>query len=198
MFDNVDNDDKPKILTESEIMELQNKHGVVLFYMDGCGHCDIMKPGWNKLIQELKEKHKDEIILGAIESSDMHLFKKSGISPSVSGFPTILYFHPNNLTRHEAYKGDRSYEDLKKWILDKKDGKGKPTVVLVENYKPDISNMKQGMKGTNIMKIVNKKKGLSQMGGGRRSRRYRKKSGNRRSMKKKTNKRASIRYSRRY
>lgn len=200
MFDNVDNadkddsGDKPKILTESEIMELQNKHGVVLFYMDGCGHCDIMKPDWNKLIQELKDKHKDEIILGAIERSNMHLFKKSGISPSVSGFPTILYFHPNNLTRHEAYKGDRSYEDLKKWILNKKDGKGKPTVVLVENYKPDVSNMKQGMKGTNSMKSANKTKGMSQMGGGRRSRRYR----NRRSMRKKTNKRRSRRYRRRY
>jgi thioredoxin-related protein len=189
-----DNDkDKVKVLTESEIMELQNKHGIVLFYMDGCGHCENMKPDWNKLIEELKDKHKDEIILGAIESSNMHIFKKSGISPSVSGFPTILYFHPNNLTRPDAYKGDRSYEDLKKWILDKKSSKGKPVVVLVENYKPDVSSMKQGMKGVDSMKSASRKKGSSQTGGGRRSRRNR----NRNSMRKKSKRRQSRRYRRR-
>jgi thiol-disulfide isomerase/thioredoxin len=165
------NDDKPKILTEAEIMELKNKHGIVLFYMDGCGHCEKMKPDWNKLIDELKEKHKDEIILGAIESSNMDMFKKSGISPSVSGFPTILYFHPNNITRHDMYNGDRSYEDLKKWILDKK---GKPSIVIIEKYNPDVKNMKKGMKGMDSMKGMNIK-GLAQTGGGRRtrSRRYR-------------------------
>lgn len=147
-----DDNNKPKTLTESEIMELQNKHGVVLFYMDGCGHCEIMKPEWNKVINELKEKHKDEIILGAIESGDMDMFKKSGISPSVSGFPTILYFHPNNLSRNDIYNGDRSYEDLKKWILDKKDKNGKKNLVMVDNYKPNIDNMKKGMKGINSMK----------------------------------------------
>jgi thiol-disulfide isomerase/thioredoxin len=175
------NSDEPKILTESEIMELQNKHGIVLFYMDGCGHCEVMKPHWNKIIDELKEKHKDEIILGAIESSNMDMFKKSGISPSVSGFPTILYFHPNNITRHDVYNGDRSYEDLKKWILDKKDKKGKPSIVIIEKYNPDDNNMKKGMKGMNSMKAVNSVKsvnsvkgmnikGLAQTGGGRRSR----------------------------
>jgi hypothetical protein len=168
-------DDKPKILTESEIMELQNKHGIVLFYMDGCGHCEVMKPHWNKIIDELKEKHKNEIILGAIESSNMDMFKKSGISPSVSGFPTILYFHPNNITRHDVYNGDRSYEDLKKWILDKKDKKGKPSIVIIEKYNPDVNNMKKGMKGMNSAKGVNSAKsmnikGLAQTGGGRRSR----------------------------
>ena len=159
------NDNKPKILTEAEIMELKNKHGVVLFYMDGCGHCENMKPDWNKVIDELKDKYKDEIILGAIESSDMDMFKKSGISPSVSGFPTILYFHPNNITRHDIYNGDRSYADLKKWILDKKDRKGKPSIVVVEEYTPDVGNMKKGMKGMKSMNV----KSLAQTGGGRRT-----------------------------
>lgn len=112
--------DEPKILTESEIMELKKKHGVVLFYMNGCGHCVTMKPAWNKLINELKEKHKHEIILGAIESGNMDIFNKHGLKPSVSGFPTILYFNPNKPDKPESYTGDRSYDDLKKWILKKK------------------------------------------------------------------------------
>ena len=185
--------DEPKILTESEVMELKKKHGVILFYMDGCGHCETMKPAWNKLITELKDKHKNEIILGAVESSNMDMFKKHGISPSVSGFPTILYFHPNKITNPESYNGDRSYEDLKKWILDKKGkGKGSKPVVILTNYNPNNNRgMGMGMgkgKGTVTSHGLGKQRGLafSQSGGcsggGDRTRR-------RRRMKRKTHKR---------
>lgn len=140
--------DEPKILTESEIMELKKKHGVVLFYMNGCGHCVTMKPAWNKLINELKEKHKHEIILGAIESSNMDIFNKHGLKPSVSGFPTILYFNPNKPDKPESYTGDRSYEDLKKWILKKKDAGADNKLVILTNNDTDS---KPSNKGANII-----------------------------------------------
>jgi thiol-disulfide isomerase/thioredoxin len=161
------NDNEPKILSESEIMEFKKKHGIVLFYMNGCGHCETMKPAWNKVITELKEKHKNEIILGAVESSSMEIFKKHGINPSVSGFPTILYFHPKKHNAPEYYKGDRSYEDLKKWILTKK-GKGKsksdtpaPILILTDANKNKNTNNHANNMG-------NKSKGyaFSQSGGG--------------------------------
>ena len=161
------NDNEPKILSESEIMEFKKKHGIVLFYMNGCGHCETMKPAWNKVITELKEKHKNEIILGAVESSSMDMFKKHGINPSVSGFPTILYFHPKKHNAPEYYKGDRSYEDLKKWILTKK-GKGKsksdtpaPLLILTDANKNKNTNNHANNMG-------NKSKGyaFSQSGGG--------------------------------
>jgi hypothetical protein len=168
------NSDEPKILTESEIMELKKQHGIVLFYMNGCGHCETMKPAWNKLINELKDKHKNEIILGAIESGSMDMFKKHGISPSVSGFPTILYFHPNKLSTPESYKGDRSYEDLKKWLLSKKGkGKGKSndTLVILTDYKNNNNAQKKNLAGMGM----GKKKGFEfpQSGGGTRRRRMR-------------------------
>lgn len=167
------NSDEPKILTESEIMELKKKHGIVLFYMNGCGHCETMKPAWNKLINELKDKHKNEIILGAIESGSMDMFKKHGISPSVSGFPTILYFHPNKLTTPESYKGDRSYEDLKKWLLVKKSkGKSNDTLVILTDYKNNNAQ-KKNLAGMGMG--MGKKKGFefSQSGGGTKRRRMR-------------------------
>lgn len=185
--------DEPKILTESEVMELKKKHGVILFYMDGCGHCETMKPAWNKVITELKDKHKNEIILGAVESGNMDMFKKHGISPSVSGFPTILYFHPNKITNPESYNGDRSYEDLKKWILDKKGkGKGSTPVVILTNYNPNNNRgMSMGKSKDKSMVRSNglgKQRGLafSQSGGGngggitRRRRRMKRKSHKRR------------------
>jgi len=164
--------DEPKILTESEVMELKKKHGIILFYMNGCGHCETMKPAWNKVITELKDKHKNEIILGAVESSNMDMFKKHGISPSVSGFPTILYFHPNKLTNPEPYNGDRSYEDLKKWILSKK-GKGNKPVVILANYNPNNKHSKDKGMGMSMGMDLGKKRGLafSHSGGGRTRRR---------------------------
>jgi len=157
------NDNQPKILGETEIMELKKKHGIVLFYMDGCGHCEIMKPAWNKVVEELKDKHKDEIILGAVESSSMEMFKKHGIHPAVSGFPTILYFPPGRYNTPVHYKGDRSYEDLKNWILTKK-GKGKKgsnnSIVILTN-----TNNKNAM-GMGMGMGMGKTKGLAQTGGG--------------------------------
>ena len=177
------NDNEPKILSESEIMEFKKKHGIVLFYMNGCGHCETMKPAWNKVITELKEKHKNEIILGAVESGSMDMFKKHGINPSVSGFPTILYFHPKKHNAPEYYKGDRSYEDLKKWILTKK-GKGKsksdtptPLLILTDADKNKNTN-------NNHNEMGNKSKGyaFSQSGGGstKKRRRIKRKSHKRR------------------
>jgi len=179
------NDNEPKILSESEIMEFKKKHGIVLFYMNGCGHCETMKPAWNKVITELKEKHKNEIILGAVESGSMDMFKKHGINPSVSGFPTILYFHPKKHNAPEYYKGDRSYEDLKKWILTKK-GKGKsksdtPTPLLILT---DADKNKNKNTNNNHNDMGNKSKGyaFSQSGGGstKKRRRIKRKSHKRR------------------
>ncbi len=169
------NDNEPKILDEREIMELKKNHGIVLFYMNGCGHCEVMKPAWNKVIAELKDKHKNEIILGAIESGNMELFKKHGIHPAVSGFPTILYFPPGRHNTPEHYKGDRSYEDLKKWILSKKEkgkkGSNESLVILTNN----TNNINTGNKKTNIKNGMgmgtgmgtDKTKGVAQVGGGR-------------------------------
>jgi thiol-disulfide isomerase/thioredoxin len=170
------NDNEPKTITDSEIMELKKKHGIVLFYMNGCGHCETMKPSWNKLITELKDKHKNEIILAAIESSSMDMFKTHGINPAVSGFPTILYFQPGRHNMPEHYKGDRSYEDLKKWILTKK-GKGKKVsneslVILTNNANNtnniDTSNKKMNNKNNKNGTGMGKTKGVafSQFGGG--------------------------------
>jgi thiol-disulfide isomerase/thioredoxin len=168
------NDNEPKIITDSEIMELKKKHGIVLFYMNGCGHCETMKPAWNKLITELKDKHKNEIILGAIESSSMDMFKTHGINPAVSGFPTILYFQPGRHDMPEHYKGDRSYEDLKKWILTKK-GTGKKvksnSLVILTNTN-NTNNINTSNKKTKIKNGMGtgtgKAKGVafSQFGGG--------------------------------
>lgn len=108
----------PVNLTEKEIIELRDKSGVVLFYMNNCGYCEMLKPAWNKVVTEIKKLNNKDFIIGAIESSNMEKFNKSGHSISISGFPTILYFS-NTSKDKDMYNGDRNVEDLKKWIVSK-------------------------------------------------------------------------------
>ena len=106
-------------LTDSEIAMLKDKHGVVLFHMNGCGHCVNMMPAWNRVMSELKDGMKNEIVLGAIERGGIEKFHQHGIKPNVNGFPTILYFHPSKLHSPEVYSKDRNYEGFKQWIMEK-------------------------------------------------------------------------------
>lgn len=113
-------------LTDNEIAMLKTKHGIVLFHMDGCGHCVNMMPAWNRVMSELKDSMKNDIVLGAVERGNIEKFHQHGIKPNVNGFPTILYFNPSKLHSPEVYDKERSYEEFKKWIMEKsKKGKGK-------------------------------------------------------------------------
>jgi hypothetical protein len=114
-------DNKPIILSDGDITELKGKHGVVLFYMDGCNPCNMIKPHWNKAIEELKSEVGEEIILGAIERGKLDSFNKHiNVNHHVNGFPTILYLHPSNHSSPEVYNGKRTHEDIKGWIMEKK------------------------------------------------------------------------------
>lgn len=114
-------DNTPIILSENDITSLKGKHGVVLFYMNGCNPCNMIKPHWNKAIEELKNDVGEEIILGAIERDKLNSFNNHiNVNRHVNGFPTILYLHPSNHNSPEVYKGNREHKDIKEWIIEKK------------------------------------------------------------------------------
>jgi hypothetical protein len=113
--------DTPIILSDSDIAALKGKHGVVLFYMNGCNPCNMIKPHWNSAINDLKEEIGEEMILGAVERAAVEGFNKHiNVSRHVNGFPTILYLHPSNHSSPEVYNGSRTHGDIKVWIKEKK------------------------------------------------------------------------------
>jgi len=69
---------KPKNTEEAEEL-LQTKPLVVLFYMDGCPHCEANKPAW----EDFKKSCK--LPVAEIESNE------TPSSSGVSGFPTMIY-----------------------------------------------------------------------------------------------------------
>ena len=172
----------PKVmLTDADIKKLKKNHGVVLFFMNGCGHCVDMKDEWNAAVDECRNTgighENDDFVLGAIESGDTSLFKENGISHNVSGYPTILYISSEGIQRgdmnHEKYQKPRTKAAFVEWIKDKKNkNKGK-----TQEVKIDVFN-KNALKKNNIGK---------QMGGGRKiSRKTRTKSKSKRHMKRHT------------
>lgn len=167
-------------LTDNEIGMLKNKHGVVLFHMDGCGHCVNMMPAWNRVVTELKDNMKNDIILGAVERGNIEKFHQHGIKPNVNGFPTVLYFNPSKLHSPEVYNKDRSYEEFKQWIMEKsKKGKSKGknsgsdnnnnVLSAIKNYDKQIKRRTERFIGNKNEIIIGQEGG----GRGRRSRRNR-------------------------
>jgi len=122
----------PKVmLTDADIKRLKKTHGVVLFFMNGCGHCVHMKDDWNMAVDECRNNGighaSDDFVLGAIESGNTNLFKENGISHNVSGYPTILYISSEGIQRgdanHEKYENPRTKDEFVEWIKNKKNKK---------------------------------------------------------------------------
>ena len=160
-------------LTDNEIGMLKNKHGIVLFHMDGCGHCVNMMPAWNRVVTELKDNMKNDIVLGAVERGNIEKFHQHGIKPNVNGFPTVLYFNPSKLHSPEVYNKDRSYEEFKQWIMEKsKKGKSKGKNSGSDNNNNVLSAIKnydKQMKGRRTERFIGNKNEIiiGQEGGGR-------------------------------
>jgi hypothetical protein len=135
-FFNGKSDKQPKvILSDDHIKKLKNSHGVVLFFMNGCGHCVDMKDEWDAAVDECRNtgigNDNDDFILGAVESGNTDMFQKHGITHNVSGYPTILYITSEGIergdTNHEKFQDDRNTKKFVEWIKNKKNSKAGKT-----------------------------------------------------------------------
>ena len=103
----------------NEYVENKNKHIFVLFYMNGCGPCEIVHPIWEKIKNNFKKEDKylndDNIIIADIEQSTAPDLL---IKYSISEFPTIKYINNNN---PEDYNGEKNLDSFIKWIKSKID-----------------------------------------------------------------------------
>ena len=101
--------------------KMMNEYATVVFYfMEGCFHCDNMKPAWHKFEKMYENDENNTIAM--IESNHIqHLENK----PDIIGFPTIIKYKNNNPIE---YSGDRSTKSFKIFanIKSSKKSKSKP------------------------------------------------------------------------
>jgi len=73
---------------------------VVLFYMDGCPHCEIMMPEW-----DVFEKNHDNVSKIERKSIPQHLQEQ------IVSFPTIVMMKNDNIIkRHQGLRVAKSFE----------------------------------------------------------------------------------------
>ena len=87
-----------------------NPHKEIIFFsMPGCGHCENFQPTWDLLMKNYGNIKSIKLIQ-ASSNEKPELVKQF----EIQGFPTILYVKDNK--KVSEYKGDRSYEDLVKYM----------------------------------------------------------------------------------
>lgn len=91
---------------------VKNKPTMVLFYMDGCGHCESMKPEWEKFEEDAKNTHTSQVVarVNANYMSDLEG------ETDVMGYPTIMMLL--NGKKHKEFTGERTSKKFMKFLKD--------------------------------------------------------------------------------
>lgn len=80
-----------------------------MVYMPGCGHCDDMKPSWKSACQKYSDPNYKMITVIHMQSYSDFM----GSKDSPMGFPHVIAHRNKKII---PYTGDRSEEDITKWL----------------------------------------------------------------------------------
>jgi len=95
-----------------QIVNDSTKDVLVEFYAPWCGHCKALAPKYEELARSYAE-HSDASSKIVIAKVDATL---NDVPDEIQGFPTIKLFPANNKAEPITYSGDRSIEDIAKFI----------------------------------------------------------------------------------
>ncbi|OXU22293.1 hypothetical protein TSAR_009361 [Trichomalopsis sarcophagae] len=111
-------DDDPQIITLNrndyfDSVTESEKMWFVNFYSPQCSHCHHLAPVWRKIAKDLE----GVIRVGAVNcEDDWHLCSQVGIQ----SYPTLMHYPPNS-KQGVRYRGEKSYEEIMRFVLDKID-----------------------------------------------------------------------------
>ena len=103
-----------------EGFENKSKAEITFFHMNGCGHCQRMKPEWNSFNNSWNDY--DIVVNDKEHSKAANLCKKYNIT----GFPTIIFtvngeVPENTQNQEHIYNGDRTSSSFKEWANEMKE-----------------------------------------------------------------------------
>ena len=89
---------------------LMQGEAMVEYYHPNCGHCQTLKPEWERMCFEIKKNYKGKATIAAVDCSDQEMLNRLQIEKSFQGFPTI--FHMKDGRSIDEYQGDRTKDAL--------------------------------------------------------------------------------------
>ena len=107
------NDEPVKVVvgdTFEELVLTEDKFVLLEAYAPWCGHCKKLEPIYKDLAEKLSGEEK--IVIAKMDATE----NEHPLMP-VSGFPTLRLFKPGSKTPVD-YQGDRSLDDLMKFLKD--------------------------------------------------------------------------------
>lgn len=90
--------------SQNEISLMIGMNGMVKFYQPWCGHCQAMKPAWDKLFEEVNE---------SVFIADVNCSEEPELCSDVRGYPTMKVYLDGDVT---IYDGGRSFEELYEYV----------------------------------------------------------------------------------
>lgn len=82
------------------------------FYSPTCGYCRALAPEMER-VAEAYSRHKEQLIIARVDcSKERGLVKRF----SLTGFPTLLYFHKGSPKHPIKYRASRTAEEISIWI----------------------------------------------------------------------------------
>jgi protein disulfide-isomerase-like protein len=126
-----------KVITDDDATKLSQllKDGdwMVLYYAEWCGHCNSMKPEWEKVIEKFKDS-------GKIHIADVNseVIKTLEHKPKIEGFPTIKMY--NKGREIAKFEDERSAEKIEKFAISNSNSKSKKMSSPSPAYNTTIAN----------------------------------------------------------
>ena len=85
----------------------------------GCGHCRMLKPTLDKVYNDMKKMYVGDAQIFDVHGDAAQEAKNNlPLLEAVDGYPTLLISKEKDITKPIIYSGDRSKEDIIKFMTD--------------------------------------------------------------------------------
>ena len=117
---------------------LKDGDWMVLYYAEWCGHCNAMKPEWEKFITKMKNPsvNSSNVKIADVKSDFITDLKNK---PEIAGFPTIKMY--SNGKEVADFKDDRVVENMVKFAQSNSNTKNTKSIEEVKSVKEAVVNV---------------------------------------------------------
>ena len=89
--------------------KMGSRKEIVLFHMEGCGHCEKLMPTWD--VFEKNYSTNTHVHIGKINVTQK---PEAAEQYGIESFPTIVYINDEEIV--DVYQGDRTYNSLVQFL----------------------------------------------------------------------------------